>query len=113
MEFSTWGWPFREQVISDAGIDALAEEADGGYCSGRLIALVIKAGAAYFAEPVVGGWLFRGTNAQLMYWLGHSLPVVLLVQHPETGVTYWAHVTRPARPVRGRPWKADGAHRPS
>lgn len=92
-EFSTWGWLFREQPVTDVGIDALAERADGGYLSGRLIALIIKAGGSHFAEPVEGGWLLRGTNAQLMYWVGHELPVVILVHDPGTGVTYWVHVT--------------------
>jgi Domain of unknown function (DUF4365) len=105
LEFSRWGWPFREQPVTDVGIDALVEEAGGGNLSGRLIALIIKAGTAYFAEPVAGGWLFRGTNAQLMYWVGHSLPVVILVHHPGTEVTYWAHVTSDAVLYTREGWK--------
>jgi hypothetical protein len=48
-EFSAWGWVFREQAALDVGIDALAEEGHDGFLTGRLIALVFKAGQAFFA----------------------------------------------------------------
>jgi len=96
MEFSRWGWLFHPQRITDLGIDAQVEAVDDGFCSGRMIALVFKAGDAFFSEAVEDGWLYRGSNAQLLYWLGHSLPVVLLIRQPDTKVTYWAHVTQSA-----------------
>jgi hypothetical protein len=91
-EFSRWGWAFREQPVPDFGIDAHVEPSHEGRPSGKLIALQIKAGPSYFAEAVPGGWVYRGSDTQLRYWLGHSLPVVLLLHNPVSGVTYWAHM---------------------
>jgi hypothetical protein len=93
-EFSRWGWAFREQPVPDFGIDAHVEPSHEGRPSGQLIALQIKAGPSYFAEAVPGGWVYRGSDTQLRYWLGHSLPVVLLLHNPVSGVTYWARMGR-------------------
>ena len=103
-EFSAWGWRFTAQR-ADFSVDAVAEEFTGSYLTGRLIALVLKAGDSFFREPVTGGWLYRGDNAHLLYWLGYSLPVVILVNDPGPGVTYWAHVTKDAVMYTRQGWK--------
>ncbi len=99
------GWAFREQVTYDFGIDALAEEVSNGFLTGRLIALVVKAGRAFFSEPDGGGWLYTGRNDELSYWLSHSLPVVLLAHDPDTGLTYWQHFTPDAITYTNQGWK--------
>jgi hypothetical protein len=99
------GWAFREQVTDDVGIDALAEEVGDGYLTGRLIALVVKAGSAFFSEPDGDGWLYRGRKDELPYWLSHSLPVVLLIHDPGTGLTYWQHFTPDAITFASPGWK--------
>jgi hypothetical protein len=104
-ELSDMGWAFREQVMYDFGLDALAEEVSNGFLTGRLIALVVKAGRAFFSEPGGGGWLYRGRNDELSYWLSHSLPVVLLAHDPDTGLTYWQHFTPDAITDTNRGWK--------
>jgi hypothetical protein len=105
LEFSNMGWAFREQSPLDFGIDALAEEVDDGFLTGRLIALVFKAGRTFFSEPDGDGWLYGGRNEELSYWLSYSLPVVLLAQHPDTGLTYWQHFTPDAVTYTSRGWK--------
>ena len=104
------GWAFREQAAYDFGIDALAEECDDGYLTGRLIALVVKASRSLFSEPDGGEWLYRGRNDELSYWLSYSLPVILLAHHPDTGVTYWQHFT--PTPSRTRARAGRSASRP-
>ena len=64
-ELSTWGWLFREQPVHDVGIDATAEDCAGGLLTGRLIALVLKAGRAFFSNPDGDGWLYHGQNEEL------------------------------------------------
>lgn len=93
-EFSSWGWLFRGEDVADYGIDAHVEpfSADG-QPSGRPIALQIKAGASYFRRRTDGGWTYRGTNRHLRYWLGHVLPVVLILYDPESRTLYWQHIT--------------------
>jgi hypothetical protein len=43
-------WAFREQAVSDYGIDAIVEEKDGDRPTGKLIALQIKSGESYFKK---------------------------------------------------------------
>jgi hypothetical protein len=88
LEFSRWGWAFREQPVADFGIDAHVEPCSEDRPTGRLIALQIKSGSSYFAEPARGGWVFRGSDTHLLYWFRHALPVVLLLHDPESGITY-------------------------
>jgi hypothetical protein len=96
MEFSRWGWIFREQTVADHGIDALLEPCTNGAASGKLIALQIKAGISYFREPVNNGWIYRGKKKHLQYWLQHCLPVILIMHNPDSGLSYWAHITEQA-----------------
>ncbi|VVJ18337.1 Uncharacterised protein [Amycolatopsis camponoti] len=92
--FTKWGWVFRGQPIRDYGIDAHVEPKTGGVASGRLVALQIKTGQSYF-EPAAEGWRYRakGNERHLHYWLGHSLPVLIIFCDPETETLYWQHVT--------------------
>lgn len=105
LEFSKWGWAFREQPIVDFGIDAHVEPFAGDVASGRLIALQIKSGVSWFSEPAAGGWVYRGRDTHLLYWLRHCLPVVILLHDPESDLTYWAHVRQSAAEITDGGWK--------
>jgi hypothetical protein len=90
--FEAWGWLFREQPIEDYGIDAHVEPLDGPeQPSRRLLALQIKAGASFFEEETKDGWWFRDTRRHWHYWLGHVLPVVIILFNPETDELFWQH----------------------
>ena len=104
-EFSQWGWEFRAEPVAGFGIDAHVEPAAGGQPLGSPIALQIKAGPSYFAEPVPGGWRYRGTDPHLASWQRHCLPVVLLVHNPVAGVTYWAHLRAGDITLDGDGWQ--------
>jgi hypothetical protein len=74
------GWKFREQHESDVGVDALVEIVERERATGRLLALQIKAGRSWFREPAPSpGWVFRGPRRHLDYWLGHDLPVLVVL----------------------------------
>ncbi|MFF1614153.1 DUF4365 domain-containing protein [Amycolatopsis sp. NPDC058278] len=92
--FTKWGWVFRNQPIGDYGIDAHVEPKTDGVASGRLVALQIKTGQSYF-EPTPEGWRYRakGNERHLHYWLGHTLPVLIIFCDPETEALYWERVT--------------------
>ena len=90
--FEAWGWLFREQPIEDYGIDAHVEPLDGPEQPARqLLALQIKTGASFFAEETQDGWWFRDTRRHWHYWLGHVLPVVIILYNPQTGKLFWQH----------------------
>lgn len=105
-EFSTWGWEFREQPVKDFGIDAHVEPFDGpNRPSGRLIALQLKSGLSYFREKTAAGWAYRGQNKHLRYWLGHVLPVLIILYDPDAHVLYWQDVTEERVEYTDGAWK--------
>jgi tetratricopeptide (TPR) repeat protein len=86
-------WLFRDQPVLDYGIDAHVElVGTDDRVSGRLIGLQIKAGTSKFASRNQTGWVFRDSSKHLSYWLGHTLPVVVVIVDPE-GNAYWEAVT--------------------
>ncbi|MYZ34984.1 DUF4365 domain-containing protein [Streptomyces sp. SID4917] len=87
-------WLFREQPTEDYGIDAHAEVVDGEDVRGRLLALQIKSGMSWFREAAPEGWWFRPDAEHVAYWLNHSLPVAVVLYHPETKRCHWQLVNR-------------------
>jgi hypothetical protein len=67
--------------------------------------VVVKAGPSVVSERDGDGWVFRGRNEHLSYWLSLSLPVVLLAHDPGTGRIYWQHFTPEAVSFTSRGWK--------
>lgn len=96
-------WIFREQPISDMGIDAHIELVEDDP-TGKLIGLQIKSGAGNFTATD-DGLIYRGSLTHLDYWLGHALPVVLIAHLPETDETFWVHVTEAAVKRTPKGWK--------
>lgn len=88
------GWLFREQPTEDYGIDAQAEVVDAEQVRGRLLALQIKSGSSWFRERSPDGWWFRPDVEHVQYWINHSLPVAVVLYHPERERCYWQLVNR-------------------
>ncbi|MDN7861594.1 DUF4365 domain-containing protein [Burkholderia cepacia] len=105
------GHIFRDKRKRDIGIDAEIEfvERDERTSekrgTGRLIALQIKCGLSYFKEIDGESFVFRGEMKHLDYWLGHSLPVLILLCHPEERTVYWVEVTPSAVTRLSSGWK--------
>lgn len=88
-------WHFREQPILDFGVDAHVEVVtDDDLVTGRNIGLQIKSGSSYFKRlrPTRDGWTFSCDNDHLAYWLGHSLPLVVVIVDTDKKA-YWQVVT--------------------
>lgn len=85
-------WVFREQFISDYGIDAHIEICNAKEPTGKLIGVQIKAGTSYFKEDMGEYIVFRGKQRHLEYWLKHSLPVIIVLYNPETKECIWEHI---------------------
>ncbi len=83
-----FGWIFREQPISDMGIDAHTEIVHDGSATGKLISLQIKTGKSHFTIDEES-LTYYGSLRHLDYWTNHSLPVLLVAHLPETNETYW------------------------
>ncbi|MCX5233948.1 DUF4365 domain-containing protein [Streptomyces prunicolor] len=89
------GWLFREQETADVGVDAQLEVVDGvtAEATGRLLGVQIKSGDSYFKVSSDAGWWFVCDADHVSYWLGHSLPVVVMLYEPQTKRVYWQHVS--------------------
>ncbi|MFE8948239.1 DUF4365 domain-containing protein [Streptomyces sp. NPDC007856] len=89
------GWLFRQQETADFGIDAQLEIVDSetSKATGRLIGVQIKSGLSYFGRPSEAGWWFGCSAEHTSYWVGHSLPVVVMLYHPTEKMVYWQHVS--------------------
>jgi hypothetical protein len=88
-------WKFREQHESDLGIDAQVEVMDHNQSLGQLLALQIKAGKSFFRERAAAkpGWVFRPGRRHVEYWLGYTLPVLIVLYDEDSHSAYWQHVT--------------------
>lgn len=85
------GWFFAANPMPDYGIDAEAEVVIDGVVTGQWLAIQSKGGSSYF-RPTDGGWTFYDNTSHLAYWLGHSLPVIVVII-AEDGAAYWEEVT--------------------
>lgn len=86
------GWFFREQHEVDQGVDGQVETADEGRGTGRLIALQIKTGPSYF-KTVKGGWAFYYSERERQLWLGHALPVMVVLVDLASDTAYWQRIS--------------------
>ncbi|MCK4840414.1 MAG: DUF4365 domain-containing protein [Methylococcales bacterium] len=104
-QFERAGYIYREQPVSDYGIDAHIELVEGETVTGKLIALQIKTGLSWFREPISQGYVFRGDNEHLKYWVEHSLPVLIILHDPETHFSYWQSIKTENVIRTGKGWK--------
>ena len=101
-------WIFRDQPVSDTGIDGHIEPCDkNGYATGRLVGCQVKSGPSYFEEESSSGFVYRGDAEHLAYWMGHSLPVIIILRDEETGDCYWHVVNEKTVTRTGKGWKVE------
>lgn len=103
------GWIFREQPVSDFGIDGQIEPRDPQTHrgTGRLVGCQIKSGKSYLSEPTHSGFIYRGKPEHLAYWLGHSLPVLLILHDADANRCYWQVVNEQTVTRTGKSWKIE------
>jgi Domain of unknown function (DUF4365) len=99
------GWYPREPPAPDYGIDLDVEAAIDGVPNGRILGVQIKGGASFFANPVDDGVVFRSDERHLEYWLGHSLPVVVVLYDPSDHTSLWQAVTLETVQTTPKGWK--------
>ncbi|MGW4393835.1 DUF4365 domain-containing protein [Amycolatopsis nivea] len=87
------GHTFREQTTSDFGVDAHVEIKRDGKATGRLVGLQVKGGDSWFEEETEVGWKFRPEKKHIPYWLGHSLPMYVLLVSKSTRTIYWQELS--------------------
>jgi hypothetical protein len=98
-------WIFRNQPVSDFGIDAHLEVVQHESATGRLVAMQIKSGPSYFREETEETIVYRGDPEHLRYWLQHSLPVIVILADPAGRRCYWQVVREDLVTETERGWK--------
>jgi hypothetical protein len=99
------GWYSREPSDPDYGIDVLVETALDGNPDGRMLALQVKSGASQLARRSDTHITFPCSDRHARYWLGHSLPVAIVVYDPDAKVAYWQVVSDETVVSTGDGWK--------
>jgi len=97
-------WIFREQPIVDMGIDAHVESVENGTPTGKLLALQIKSGDSHLRDAG-DSYTYYGDVTHLEYWLGHALPVILVVHLPSSSETLWTAVNEGTVERTKKAWK--------
>ncbi|WP_258131660.1 DUF4365 domain-containing protein [Bacillus cereus] len=103
-------WIFRNQTESDYGIDAHFEIKEGGVVTGRLIAAQIKCGGSLVKEKN-DHFVYYGEFKHLLYWLEHSLPVVVVFVDDEGSnpnvipTCYWVEIRKDKIKTLKSSWK--------
>ncbi|MDE0440366.1 MAG: DUF4365 domain-containing protein [bacterium] len=99
------GWILRPQPHADTGIDAHIEIVQANTATGQLLALQVKSGESWFRESTSDGFIFRPEAKHVRYWLGHSLPVAVVLVDLNRVVAYWQLVTEETVVPTGKNWK--------
>ncbi|HJP59115.1 MAG TPA: DUF4365 domain-containing protein, partial [Gemmatimonadaceae bacterium] len=109
-------WFFREQPISDQGVDAIVEDVDviikksgrrREEGTGRLLALQIKAGPSYFSRPSPNGWWFRFDQSHARRWLSLPMPVVVVLVDVENDACFWQEISSRTIVKAGKGFKVE------
>ncbi len=87
--FERLGFAFREQSVSDYGIDAHAELIEGDSATGRLLGVQIKSGQSYLSKSVGDSYVFRADAKHVGYWVNHALPVLVCLADLDNDAVYW------------------------
>lgn len=96
---------FREQTISDYGIDALIETKEESSPTGKLIAVQIKSGDSFFKETDGENIVFRVDEKHRNYWINHSLPVIIVLYSPSLDECIWEVVNQQTLELCTKQWK--------
>ncbi|MCW6005232.1 DUF4365 domain-containing protein [Micromonospora sp. CPCC 205371] len=99
------GFAWHERKL-DAGIDGEIELRNPatGEVANRIILVQSKASERPFPGENDRGFHYLCKDADVDYWIGAEVPVLLVCSHPNTGEAWWMHV---------QAWFTDPAHRAS
>lgn len=86
----------------DAHIDYVGHE---GLVTGGSIAAQIKYGPSYFKDETPDGYWYSGSIAHMNYFLNQSIPVFILLVHPDSEDVFWVEFNPNYLHKSGENWK--------
>lgn len=105
--FEQLGWGVMPNPEHDLGTDMVLQARDeAGFDLGVLLGVQVKSGRSNFKEPLVvdgevSGWWFREDEDHFNYWLDYQAAHIVVLHNQETGIAYWAHITKDKVAVTG------------
>lgn len=105
--FESLGFAFREQAVSDYGVDGQAELINREQPTGRLLGIQIKTGESYLSECTEKAIVFRIDAEHVDYWINHALPIIVCLCDPGTQTVYWQVVTAETAISTGKGYRID------
>jgi hypothetical protein len=99
-------WIWREQFVSDFGIDGQIEVVSNGKPIGKLFAVQVKSGVSYFSGKK-NSIPFYVDDDHLKYWDQHSLPTILVLHNPSENLTVWQWANLKAARATEKGWRID------
>ena len=86
-------WHSGNNPLPDFGVDVLTEiVAADDVVTGGLIGIQVKGGKSWFKPKCDQGWVFSSDDDHLAYWLGNSLPVIVVLVNEERQA-FWQAIT--------------------
>lgn len=94
LRFLNIGFQFDGRSRLEAGIDGIAEAMDNGKPLARMIAVQVKATeSARYSSEDDSGFTYLLRQADLAYWQGSNLPVIIVLYRKSDETIYWKPVT--------------------
>lgn len=108
LSVSDIGFVWRPTSQHDTGIDGEIELRDTvtSAVSGLVLKVRSKA-VSEFANESADGFDYWPEARDVKYWLGHNVPVILVVSRPSTREVYWQSVQEPSGQARPRKFHFD------
>jgi hypothetical protein len=93
LRFLTMGFQFDGRSRLEAGIDGIAEVMDEGRPLARMIAVQVKAtDSSRYSSEDDRGFSYPLRPADLAYWHGSNLPIILVLYRKSDETFFWKHV---------------------
>jgi len=83
---------WRPTPNDDVGLDGEIELGKDGAATAKLVKVQVKSGPSYIRNSSGTSFDFYASSADLGYWNGANLPVILVVYDPTKGEGYWKPV---------------------
>lgn len=84
---------WRSILEEDVGVDGTIEIALGEFPTGKIVGVQVKSGMSYVRSETEADFRFYPDKDDLAYWCELSIPLFLLVHHPNDGRVYWTDVS--------------------
>lgn len=99
-------WIFREQPISDVGIDAMIEVHENGTPLAMFMGAQIKSGKGNFTKTS-NSYRYYSSNIHYNYWTTSNIPIIMIAYIFELKKAFWIYLSSDNFIKTKKKWKID------